>query len=195
MPNEKGRRSTGRARHGMGALGTVVALVVVGGLIVSILLPSMCRTGERANRAKCAWNLHQIGAAIAPFADGHGGRYPASLAELEIGAGLSADVFVCPSGHDVATAAKGPTGIAADVAASAAGGKHCLSYAYAGHGMTARTVGPMAVVVTEPVADHDNQGGNVLFGDGHAEWCSNGSWPTVIAGAVAGPSTRNGVRP
>jgi prepilin-type N-terminal cleavage/methylation domain-containing protein/prepilin-type processing-associated H-X9-DG protein len=58
---------------------TLVELLVVIGinsLLISILLPSLNRARETANRVKCASNLRQIGQAIMLYANENKGNYP-----------------------------------------------------------------------------------------------------------------------
>jgi prepilin-type N-terminal cleavage/methylation domain-containing protein/prepilin-type processing-associated H-X9-DG protein len=58
---------------------TLVELLVVIGIIallVSILLPSLNRARELANRTKCGSNLRQIGQAMLLYATDNGGLYP-----------------------------------------------------------------------------------------------------------------------
>src|SRR3954466_1110127 len=58
---------------------TLVELLVVIGIIallISILLPSLNRARETANRVKCGSNLRQVGQAILLYANENKGNYP-----------------------------------------------------------------------------------------------------------------------
>src|SRR4051794_17348253 len=115
-------------------LAWAVGILVVGGMLISVMLPSLCRSSETANRVKCGSNLRQIGQAIGLYAQSHGGQYPPSLAVLLSGEDLTAEVMICASSNDEKSAAADMKGVEAEVAAAegnTSGHKHCLSYVYA----------------------------------------------------------------
>ena len=176
-----------RARYLVWAVG----ILVVGGMLVSVMLPSLCRAREPANRVKCGSNLRQIGQAIGLYAQGHGGQYPPSLAVLFATEDITAEVMICASSTDEKSAAAEMKGVEAEVAAAEAnapGHKHCLSYVYVGKGLTDKTATEKTIVAYEPLENQAGQGVNVLFGDGHVEFYSKAVWVRLAgeAGIVVG---------
>ena len=161
---------------------TVIEILVVIGviaLLISVVLPGMCRSREGANRVKCASNMKQIGLAAMMWAQDHGGRFPDDLDTIVTRYDLPAAVFNCPSSPD--SPAQGAT---AGLMMEDLHKPGHLSYVYVGKGLT--TASPVdAVVMYELPRNHNggdmgvtsgfgdkpmSDGMNVLFVDGHVEW-------------------------
>jgi hypothetical protein len=177
-------------------------------LLVAILLPSLGRAREGANRVKCASNLRQIGQAALMYANDHGGQLPPDLQALYLHGDLTSEVFICPSddkGH--------PTGATAQqVVASMLDGNH-LSFVWAGAGVTTTTADPANVVIAFDLERHvpketaPGKGINALLADGSATFVNEATaraiWaqfaagvrpirlPAASSGAASQPTTRS----
>jgi len=142
--------------------------VVFCGCMTSILIPSLNRAREQANRVKCSYNLRVIGQAVIMYANDNHGGLP-DLLDRVLTYQVTPEEFVCPSSQDTPAPGTTPQALAANLSK----GGH-LSYVYVGKGMTSRILtSPNAgrtVVAYEPMTNHRNDGTNVLFADGHVEW-------------------------
>src|SRR5437763_726553 len=87
------KRQTRRTSKGF----TLVELLVVIGIIallISILLPSLSRARETANRVKCGSNLRQIGQGMQLYANENNGNFPRTYYVVgTAAAGTAADVI------------------------------------------------------------------------------------------------------
>lgn len=143
--------------------------------MIAVVLPDLCRPRETANRVKCASNLKQLGSALLVYANAHDGHYPDTLEQLVLAdMDLTKDVFVCPSSNDEAADASTPAEIAASFSKS-----HRLSYLYFAKGLTtsARDDTPL---MAEPLDNHDRDGVNILFADGHVDFCQKQSAQKIL---------------
>lgn len=135
-------------------------------MMFSILLPSLNRARETANRVKCASNMRQIGQAILLYSNENRGQYPKDLGTLLITQDIGIDVFICPSGNYEI-----PAHIRqAPVEQQAAWVNENAAFVYVGTGLTMNTARPDEVVLYEREGNHAMDGMNFLYGDGHVEF-------------------------
>ena len=246
------KRSPARPTKGF----TLVELLVVIGIIallISILLPSLNKARETANRAKCASNMHQIGLAILLYQQDNQQLYPrtiqsygtadnpaptwgtgntaaastadpfvgttSSVSNNDVSASLflllrneqiGSEVFICPSSNAQKWDFGGGSNTALNWSNWIAITSN-LSYSYenpfasttaVSYGWNLKnpdatyaiaadinpgrtppntTFNPSNINTSSPNSqmrggnslNHDEDGQNVLFGDGHAEWETN----------------------
>ena len=158
---------------------TLVLSTCMAPLMIGIMLPSLNRARETANRVKCASNMRQIGQALLLYANSNGGQYPPRLEDLLLAGNITADVYVCPSSKD--TIAPGATA-QAQAAVLSSGGHE--SYIYIPNLNTSASA--QTVLLYEPLTDHSGAGMNVLYGDGHVEFDTRQQATGIIAEIQAG---------
>ena len=148
------------AASGRGGMELAVAGIILGGLALAgvIALPSMNRAACGSTRIKCGSNLRQIGQALRQYAidDIRHGLFPPSMDVLVAESDLVPEVLTCP----LSGTQSGPPPFVV--------GKNC-DYRYLGAGL-ADTLPPGVVLGTCDPTHHDNEGANVLFGDGSVRW-------------------------
>jgi len=155
---------TTRRPHLYGGKGVAIGGICVGSvslifgtamlaLCVSMMLPSLARARELARRTVCANNLKMVGAALHAYAAGNEGAYPPDLNVLVSQNYISRAVLKCPTAD-------------------------AINYVYVPR--PADSVGPLDVVMFEPLANHGGDGGAVLFADGHVEFVNAANWEVLI---------------
>lgn len=148
------------ADSGMGT-----AIVGQSALITSILLPSLSRSRETANRVKCASNQRQIGQAILMYANEHRGKYPDDMGTLVKTEDIVVNVFICPSSNNALPPEVGQMTLDQRVAWVT---EHS-DFVYLGKGQTTAAPADRIILYEKPGA-HDADGMNMLYGDGHVEF-------------------------
>ena len=126
------------------------------------------------------FHFRQIGQAILLYTNENHDQYPDTFGTLLLNEDISSDIFICPSTTD--TTAQGPM-TQAIVNELARGGHE--SYVYLGKGMTVATTPANAVIVYEPLSNHQT-GMNVLLADGHVKFVDADVGTRLIAKASVG---------
>ena len=143
--------------QGVAIAGIVVSAVVLVLLPIqaAMLLPALSRAREQARRAVCMSNLKQVGLGCHMWALDHDDQFPPSLKDPHPDY-VSLNVFVCPSTEDEVTGAE-------EIDEKG-------SYIYVS-GLNADSPAD-AVLLYDRKENHNGEGRNVLFVDGHVEWMS-----------------------
>ncbi len=145
-----------------------LAMVGVGqqALLASIMLPSLNRSRETANRVKCASNMRQIGQATLLYCNENRQRMPGDQGILLKTQDLGVEVFLCPSSmNDIPAEARG-----GNVDKMAAWVNENSSYVWLAPAGISANINPETVILHEQFDNHDGDGMNLLFGDGHVEF-------------------------
>jgi competence protein ComGC len=145
-----------------GIVGGLAVVAIFIALLASILLPSLSRAREIANRAKCAANMRMIGIGLVQYASQNNGQYPGRLEDAVLAGTVTPNVLICPDSNDTVATGNTP----AQWAASITQGGHC-SYVYSGAGYTTGASNAAGTVLLyEPTGAHQQAGVNILTGDG-----------------------------
>lgn len=135
-----------------------VSMIIVPALLISILLPSLSRARELAKRAVCHANMRGIGQSLMIYANRNGGEFPPNT-QLLIDAGIcTPKMFQCPS-----------QGIDPEAGSD---------FQYIG-GLNPRSRADWIVLYEDP-ANHNGEGGNLLYVDMHVEFIKEPAFNTEL---------------
>jgi prepilin-type processing-associated H-X9-DG protein len=70
-----------RAARGGFTLIHLLIVIIILAFLAAMLMPSLCRSSEQANRIRCASNLKAVGYMIATYQNENGGHFPRTVAE------------------------------------------------------------------------------------------------------------------
>ena len=157
----------------LGAVGVLISLCML-----SILLPSLNRARETANRIRCASNMRQIGMAILLYENDYRAK-PTDLAVLLQTQDLEPSAVVCPT-HGITHAPSAMAFIP---------NQH-TSYVYVGKDLP-RLAPPDSIILYEPISHHGQDGANFLYGDGHVEFHDRASADPMIQALESGRNPPN----
>lgn len=142
-----------------------VSLLIVVPLMLAITLPSLARARELAKRSVCAANMQHIATALLTYANDNREQFPPNLDILVTKGTLTPKHLLCPSAPQA-------------------------NYVYTVAGLTADAP-PKTVVLYEPITNHE-EGGNVIFLDGHVKFLKQPEYDKAIAGISPSPISQPG---
>ncbi len=124
-------------------------------------------------------NLRQLGQGLMLYAGDHQKHLPDTLEDLMRDYDITAEFYICPSSSDEKApganaeqriANMRARGLPTQLSSATTQPSRYCSYIYAGKGLTSDQLTPKTILVYEPLANHDNDGINILFGDGHVDF-------------------------
>jgi len=180
-----------RKKFGAFTLMELLVVITIIVILAGMLLPALARARESARRTVCTSNLKQIGLGLKMYTCDWDEFFPSQVTEYQnlYSTYVSdAAIFWCPSDSDSKNTQIAVTGVNStdsirvsynlSLGGAQWGGSNSLTE-------SDKTDTPLAWDLgSQP---HDNDGGNVLFLDGHVEWAPANSWSSTATTSVSYP--------
>ena len=151
-----------------GGRGMAIGGIVCGGMgllltpmMAAIMLPSLSRARELSKRLVCASNLKGIGTILLIYENDHPGQGAPTLDDLVAQGDLVPDQLVCPS------SGLNTTNYVIVPGAVGSGDRN-------------------AIMAYEPKSNHGDEGGNILFADGHVTFVRVPEYDELIGSLESG---------
>ena len=170
----------GRPKRRVVALSAALVTWLVVGLAFNLLVDWQIRIREEVKRANCLSDLKQIGLAIAVYADEYQGRCPMDstnptlLGSMQLlSNALSAYVLVCPSDARPGVSQQDRWEKLTRLNISYSYVPNLIWQGTPDSALASDRIYSTSAGSVWPInSNHKNQGGNVLFNDGHVTWAN-----------------------